>query len=127
MVFWGKKKKNFPLIYIFRYGYAYHYASEDTGGTPMYWTISGAFHTKLRHFLCRKSYQHFHGVQIDDIVIAESSTNPNLICVRILGLQGDKILINSPPDFFTSHDYVPTGHAFVTVFLSKGSLDIPCP
>ncbi|XP_071074234.1 mitochondrial inner membrane protease subunit 1 isoform X4 [Dasypus novemcinctus] len=58
--------------------------------------------------------RHFYGIQRGDIVIAKSPSDPKSnICKRVIGLEGDKILTNSPSDFFKSHSYlaVPAHHA----------------
>uniref|UniRef100_A0A7N5JN35 Mitochondrial inner membrane protease subunit n=1 Tax=Ailuropoda melanoleuca TaxID=9646 RepID=A0A7N5JN35_AILME len=58
--------------------------------------------------------RHFYGIQRGDIVIAKSPSDPKSnICKRVIGLEGDKILTNSPSDFFKSHSYVPTGHVWL--------------
>nr|XP_035961362.1 mitochondrial inner membrane protease subunit 1 isoform X3 [Halichoerus grypus] len=50
--------------------------------------------------------RHFYGIQRGDIVIAKSPSDPKSnICKRVIGLEGDKILTNSPSDFFKSHSY----------------------
>lgn len=42
-----------------------------------------------------------------DIVIAKSPSDPKSnICKRVIGLEGDKILTNSPSGFFKGHSYV---------------------
>lgn len=45
-------------------------------------------------------------------VTAKSSSDPNQILLRISGLKGNKILTNSPSDFFKSHDDMPTSHVW---------------
>ncbi|XP_069902232.1 mitochondrial inner membrane protease subunit 1 isoform X3 [Globicephala melas] len=58
--------------------------------------------------------RHFYGIQRGDIVIAKSPSDPKSnICKRVIGLEGDKILSNSPSVFFKSHSYVPTGHVWL--------------
>ncbi|KAF6333220.1 inner mitochondrial membrane peptidase subunit 1 [Rhinolophus ferrumequinum] len=58
--------------------------------------------------------RHFYGIQRGDIVIAKSPSDPKSnICKRVIGLEGDKILTNSPSDFFKSRSYVPTGHVWL--------------
>lgn len=42
-----------------------------------------------------------------DIVIAKSPSDPkSSICKRVIGLEGDKILADNPPDIFKSRNYV---------------------
>ncbi|KAB0397443.1 hypothetical protein E2I00_000858 [Balaenoptera physalus] len=58
--------------------------------------------------------RHFYGIQRGDTVIAKSLSDPKSnICKRVTGLEGDKILINSPSGLFKSHSYVPTGHVWL--------------
>lgn len=47
-------------------------------------------------------------------MIAKSPSDPKSnICKRVIGLEGDKILTNSPSGFFKGHSYVPTGHVWL--------------
>lgn len=40
-------------------------------------------------------------------MIAKSPSDPKSnICKRVIGLEGDKMLTNSPSEFFKSHSYV---------------------
>lgn len=68
--------------------------------------------------------RHFSGIQRVNIVIAKSPSDPKSnICKRVIGLEGDKILTNSPSDFFKSCSYVPTGHVRVEGDNLQNSMD----
>ncbi|XP_008685082.1 mitochondrial inner membrane protease subunit 1 isoform X2 [Ursus americanus] len=112
----GVLGKTFRLVgYTIQYGCIAHCAFEYVGGVVM---CSGpSMEPTIQNsdiVFAENLSRHFYGIQRGDIVIAKSPSDPKSnICKRVIGLEGDKILTNSPSDFFKSHSYVPTGHVWL--------------
>ncbi|CAH1256498.1 IMMP1L [Branchiostoma lanceolatum] len=52
-------------------------------------------------------------VDVGDVVIARSPTNPNIfICKRVAGMEGDKVCLN-PGSFIKKYRWVPRGHVWL--------------
>ncbi|XP_067850307.1 mitochondrial inner membrane protease subunit 1 isoform X2 [Heptranchias perlo] len=64
--------------------------------------------------ISEKLSRQFHRIEKGDIIIAKSPNDPKMnICKRVIGLEGDKVFANSPPNAFKSHRYVPKGHVWL--------------
>ncbi|XP_061057520.1 mitochondrial inner membrane protease subunit 1 isoform X4 [Eubalaena glacialis] len=104
----GVLGKTFRLVgYTIQYGCIAHCAFEYVGGVVM---CSGpSMEPTIQNsdiVFAENLSRHFYGIQRGDIVIAKSPSDPKSnICKRVIGLEGDKILSNSPTGFFKSHSY----------------------
>ncbi|XP_057599003.1 mitochondrial inner membrane protease subunit 1-like [Hippopotamus amphibius kiboko] len=104
----GVLGKTFRLVgYTIQYGCIAHCAFEYVGGVVM---CSGpSMEPTIQNsdiVFAENLSRHFYGIQRGDIVIAKSPSDPKSnICKRVIGLEGDKILTNSPSGFFKSHSY----------------------
>uniref|UniRef100_A0A8D0QXG7 Mitochondrial inner membrane protease subunit n=1 Tax=Sus scrofa TaxID=9823 RepID=A0A8D0QXG7_PIG len=112
----GVLGKTFRLVgYTIQYGCIAHCAFEYVGGVVM---CSGpSMEPTIQNsdiVFAENLSRHFYSIQRGDIVIAKSPSDPKSnICKRVIGLEGDKILTNSPSGFFKGHSYVPTGHVWL--------------
>uniref|UniRef100_A0A8C3W0G3 Mitochondrial inner membrane protease subunit n=1 Tax=Catagonus wagneri TaxID=51154 RepID=A0A8C3W0G3_9CETA len=104
----GVLGKTFRLLgYTIQYGCIAHCAFEYVGGVVM---CSGpSMEPTIQNsdiVFAENLSQHFYSIQRGDIVIAKSPSDPKSnICKRVIGLEGDKILTNSPSGFFKGHSY----------------------
>lgn len=105
----GVLGKAFRLAgYTIQYGCIAHCAFEYVGGVVM---CSGpSMEPTIQNsdiVFAENLSRHFYGIQRGDIVIAKSPSDPkSSICKRVIGLEGDKILADNPPDIFKSRNYV---------------------
>uniref|UniRef100_A0A8C3W1Q7 Mitochondrial inner membrane protease subunit n=1 Tax=Catagonus wagneri TaxID=51154 RepID=A0A8C3W1Q7_9CETA len=121
----GVLGKTFRLLgYTIQYGCIAHCAFEYVGGVVM---CSGpSMEPTIQNsdiVFAENLSQHFYSIQRGDIVIAKSPSDPKSnICKRVIGLEGDKILTNSPSGFFKGHSYTTVIKTCASLpFLSNGS------
>lgn len=125
----GVLGKAFRLAgYTIQYGCIAHCAFEYVGGVVM---CSGpSMEPTIQNsdiVFAENLSRHFYGIQRGDIVIAKSPSDPkSSICKRVIGLEGDKILADNPPDIFKSRNYVPTGHVWLEGDNLENSTDSRC-
>ncbi|XP_019751415.1 mitochondrial inner membrane protease subunit 1 [Hippocampus comes] len=101
--------------YTIQYGCIAHCAFEYIGeivvcsGPSMEPTIVNrdvVFSERMTRHLCK--------IQKGDIVIVKSLFDPNMnVCKRVIGLEGDKVCMSGPSNFFKTHTYVPKGHVWL--------------
>ncbi|TEA42411.1 hypothetical protein DBR06_SOUSAS1810204, partial [Sousa chinensis] len=101
----GVPGKTFQLVgYIIQSGCITHCVFEYFGGAVMCSEPSIELKIQNSDIVFAENFsRHFYGIQRGDTVIAKSPSDPKSnICKRVIGLEGDKILINSPSGLFKS-------------------------